>query len=90
MVWVFDTLELTDGKYRIKTKIKRVDGVQNIKNNIYTFLNWNDYFMGLKYNIIYDDSMFTSVLTGWRYSSEGRFIQLRFGNVRSRFSELLD
>ncbi|MBJ7694277.1 hypothetical protein C6P08_06830 [Weissella confusa] len=196
VVWVFDGLELINGKYRIKTKIKRVDGVRNIKNNIYTFLNWNvyftpvrsnsanhlviyskgeqsmedakplsvwyltqdnelvqdpsdkvwrptrtrvafydlpskegeedrrptyqeiaadmlrgnhysheitfdvtqeneflnwdDYFMGLKYNIVYDGSMYKSVLTGWRYSSEGRFIQLRFGNVRSRFSELLD
>ena len=54
------------------------------------FLNWDDFVMGLKYNIIYDGSMFKSVLTGWRYSSDGRFVQLRFGNVRSRLSELLE
>ncbi|MDT2419760.1 hypothetical protein P7D58_17030 [Enterococcus avium] len=45
---------------------------------------------GMLATIIYNKQTYKSVLTAWRVSSEKEFVELTFGNVRSRFMDYFE
>lgn len=46
--------------------------------------------IGTLANIYYKGKLFKSVLSGYEYSEGDQFISLKFGNIRSRLSEILE
>lgn len=53
-------------------------------------INMHNIRTGLLATIYYDDRTYKSVLSGYEYEEGGDTIQLKFGNIRSRISELLE
>ena len=56
------------------------------QNNLFKF---SDLKVGLLATIYYDNQVYQSVLTGYRLTNDSEFVELRFGHIRSRLSELL-
>lgn len=54
------------------------------------FLSITDLEIGLLVNIVYNNTIYDSVLTGYLISSENNFISLKFGNTRSTLREVLN
>ncbi|MBL1223739.1 hypothetical protein [Enterococcus sp. BWR-S5] len=50
----------------------------------------DDLEVGLLVDIVYNDTIYSSVLTGYVISSESEFISLRFGHVRSTLQDVLN
>lgn len=61
--------------------------VDMLKNN--NILDESSIQIGLLANIIYGQTLYQSVLTGYLISSQNDFIQLKFGNIRSTLKEVL-
>ncbi|MCL2536946.1 MAG: hypothetical protein FWE51_01505 [Coriobacteriia bacterium] len=55
-----------------------------------SLLDWHDLEMGMLANIVYNNDIFESIMTGYRVSSGSDLIGLRFGYVRSTLQQLLD
>ncbi|MBC1377842.1 hypothetical protein [Listeria innocua] len=54
-----------------------------------TLLPISDLEIGLLGEIVYGDTIFRSVLTGYRFASEDKYMYLKWGHVRSTLSEIL-
>lgn len=59
----------------------------DVNNSI---INMSNIRIGLLATIYYDDRVYKSVLSGFKYEEESNVIALTFGNIRSRISELLE
>lgn len=58
-----------------------------VKNN--NIVSLNDLEIGLLAEIVYNDTIFNSVLTGYIISSENNFVHLRFGHTRSTLRDII-
>jgi len=56
-------------------------------NNVFSV---EDLEVGLLVDIVHDDTIYSSVLTGYVINSESDFISLRFGHVRSTLQDILN
>lgn len=52
-------------------------------------IKFEDLNIGQKFNIIYKDSLYQSILTGYKRTSASDMISLKFGNYRSSFNQVL-
>lgn len=52
-------------------------------------LDFSSLMIGQKFNIIYQDSMYQSILTGYTKKSDSNYIGLKFGNYRSDFNQVM-
>lgn len=52
-------------------------------------LSFSDLNIGQKFNIIYKDSLYQSILTGYKINSASDMVGLKFGNYRSSFNQVL-
>lgn len=57
------------------------------ENNL---IDIDDLEVGLLVDIVHNDTIYSSVLTGYVISSESEFISLRFGHVRSTLQDILN
>ena len=48
------------------------------------------FYLGSKAQIVYNESLYPSVLSAWKLSSESDFVTLTFGNIRSTLSDVID
>lgn len=52
-------------------------------------LTIDDIVIGYKYNIVHNDSLYQSILTGYKITNNAATISLKFGNYRSDFNQVL-
>lgn len=52
-------------------------------------LTMDDIVIGYKYNIAHNDSLYQSILTGFKINDDGTTVSLKFGNYRSNFDQVL-
>ena len=58
-----------------------------VKNN--NLITLEDLEIGLKVNIVYNDMLYQSVLTGYIINHQSEFVSLKFGHIRSTFADVL-
>jgi len=94
-IWIYDTTEEEKPSYQdiAESELKgsyyahEITFKMPIENELIKFEDLN---IGRLANIIYDDKQYQSVLTGYLLTNDSDSIELRFGHIRSRLSELLE
>lgn len=94
-VWIYDNTEEDKPTYQSIAESELSGGFYSHEiyfemkkqNNLFKF---EDLKIGLLATIHYDNQVYQSVLTGYRLTNDSEFVELRFGHIRSRLSELLD
>lgn len=94
-VWIYDMTEEDKPVYKdvAESELKgsyythEITFKMPIENDLISF---DDLILGTLAEIIYDDELYQSVLSGFRLSDESDYIELRFGHIRSRLSEILE
>ena len=94
-VWIYDTAEENKPTYQDLAKSELSGGYYSHeilfemkKEN--DLVHFDDLQIGLLSTIYYNNRVYQSVLTGYRLTNDSAFIELRFGHIRSRLSELLE
>lgn len=94
-IWVYDT-EATDKPTYLEVAESDLKGsyyaheisVDAFKNN--NIIDVFNLYHGMLATIIRENVTYQSVLTGYTFDSESELVELRFGHIRSRLSELLE
>lgn len=94
-VYVYDTTEEDKPTYQevAESEIKGSYYSHEISFEVHNknkFIDFKTLKIGTLANIYYNDTVYQSVLTGYTYSNASEFVQLRFGHIRSRLSEILE
>lgn len=80
-------LEVAQSELAGSTYAHEINFDINADNN---FFDVTDLKIGMLANIVYDDTIFSSVLTGYVIKSDSKWISLRFGNIRSTLQSVID
>lgn len=94
-IYVYDTTEEDKPTYQevAESEIKGSYYSHEISFEVHNknkFIDFKALKIGTLANIYYNDAVYQSVLTGFTYSNASEFVQLRFGHIRSRLSEILE